>query len=157
MPSLIPYPLVNGHRYSFASIEFIANGVPIPGAVSINYSDELEPADVYGTDPQKIGRTRGKRQSTCDFEMYKLEWEALKLTLGVVGVGYGETSFNIVVCHSEGMTVPVVTDFILGARVTKVENANAEGNEATKVKVTCNVMEVLLAGVPIAAPIALTG
>ena len=40
----ISYPLINGHRYSWASVELtFANGPVIRGVKSIDYGDELTP------------------------------------------------------------------------------------------------------------------
>lgn len=143
---VVLYPLINGHRYSFASIELTANFLPFVGIKSINYSQELEPGDVYGTGSNKIGRTRGKANASCDFEMYRFEWENLKVTLGRGGIGYGEQPFNITVCYAEaailGIPQPVITDLIEGVRITKAEFSNQEGSDATTVKLTTNVMRV---------------
>jgi hypothetical protein len=119
-------------------------GVPLPimGIKSINYSEDLEPGDVYGTAPHKLGRTRGKHNANCDFEMYRLEWENLKVTLGIAGVGYGEVAFDIFVTYSENFS-PVVTDQIVGARITKCEFSNSDGTDTSTVKLTCNVLNIL--------------
>jgi hypothetical protein len=143
----IAYPLINGHRYAYQSIEVRMNGSPIPtpGLKSINWSEELEAGDVYGTTPHKIGRTRGKHNAMCDFEMYLLEWENFKATLGALGVGYGETPFDYVVSFAD-LGAPTLTYTIAGNRVTKTEFSNAEGTEATVVKVTCNTMLIISPG-----------
>lgn len=146
MPFLIEYPLINGHRFSFASVEalFGAAGLII-GLRSINYKATLTPGDVYGTAPQKIGRTRGKNESTSDCEMLRLEFENLKETLGQAGVGYGETAFDIVVQYRE-LNQPVITDTIIGARITDVDLQNADGTDASACKLDLNVMQIWLGG-----------
>jgi len=140
-PYVISTPLINGHRFSFASIEATVNGIPLIGFKSINYSQELEPGDVFGTRSNKLGRTRGKQNANCDFEMYRLEWENLKITLGAAGFGYGETPFNITVCYAD-LGAPVIVDLIEGVRITKAEFSNSEGTDATAVKLTTNVMRI---------------
>ncbi len=157
MPFNIEYPLVNGHRYSFASVEAQFNGLPILGIKSINYSPELMPGKVYGSAPQKIGRTRGKEDSSADFEMLRLEFENLKETLGNQGVGFGETAFDIVVQFAEIPNSPVVTDTLIGFRITKPDLSNADGTDPSMVKVTGDPMRILLGGVPIATPVAPIG
>lgn len=152
----ISYPQINGHRFAFASIELFMNGLPLPalGIKSINYAQSLEPGDVYGSRPQKIGRTRGKQDASCDFEMYRLEWENLKTTLGAAGIGYGEQPFDITVVWSELPFSPVITDAIIGVRITKAEFSNTEGTDASTVKLTGNVMRLIENGTGmIAAPI----
>lgn len=146
----IPYPLVNGHRYSFASIEARFNGLPFIGFSAINYKPSLKAGMVYGSRPQALGRTRGKQEITFDFEMYRLEFELFKATLGLAGVGFGETSFETIVQYSEGALQPVVTDTILSARIEEVDLSNADGTDASKVKCTCSAMNILLNGVSIA-------
>lgn len=156
MPTPIPYPLVNGHRYSFASVEAIINGLPFIGFSAINYKPSLKPGMVYGSRPQPIGRTRGKAEFTFDFEMYRLEFEVLKATLGAGGVGFGETPFDTVVQYGE-LGQPVTTDTIVSARIEEVDLSNADGTDPSKVKVTCNCLSILLNGVPIAIPAAPIG
>lgn len=144
MPPSISYPLVKGHRFSYASIELKINGSPFPilGVKSINYSQELAPGDVWGTAPHKIGRTRGKNDAKADMEMLRLEWDQLRATLGAGGVGYGEMAFDIMVTYSEKFS-PVVTDKIIGARITNAEFSNSEGTDASMVKLTMNVIRII--------------
>jgi hypothetical protein len=147
----LQYPLVNGHRYSFASIEAIFNGIPFIGFTAVNYKPSLKAAMVFGSRPQAIGRTRGKAEHTFDFEMYRLEFELFKTSLGAAGLGYGETSFDTVVLYSE-LFQPVTTDVIVSARIEEVDLSNADGTDPSKVKVTCSAMSILLNGMPIAIP-----
>ena len=147
----IQYPLVNGHRYSFASIEAIFNGIPFIGFSAVNYKASLKAGMVYGSRPQPIGRTRGKAEFTFDFEMYRLEFELFKATLGIAGVGFGESPFDTVVQYWEAFQ-PVTTDTILSARIEEVDLSNADGSDPSKVKCTCSCMGILLNFVPIAVP-----
>jgi hypothetical protein len=147
----ISYPLVNGHRYSFVSIEAIINGLPYIGFSAINYKQSLKAGMVYGSRPQALGRTRGKQELTFDFEMYRLEFELLKATLGIAGVGFGETPFDTVVQYAEALQ-PVTTDTIISARIEEVDLSNADGTDPSKVKCTCSAMQILLNFVPIAIP-----
>lgn len=148
----IVYPLINGHRYSFASIEAIFKALPIIGFKSINYDDSLEPGEVYGSRPQLLGATRGKQKASGDFEMYRLEFEFFKATLGVAGVGYGEEYFDINVTFSEGALQPVITDTLLGCRIKKAASGNTDGTDASMIKCDLFVTRVLLGKVPIATP-----
>lgn len=148
----ISYPLVNGHRYSFTSIEYGANGMIMRGVSSIDYGDELTPGKMRGTGPNVMGRTRGEYDADAEIEMYRLEWENLKSTLGNNGVGFGETAFPITVTYGEANQPTVVTDTIEGARVTKVRTGGAEGNDPTKVKLSIDCLRILHNGVPIYTP-----
>lgn len=157
-PLAVPYPLINGHRYSFSSIELIINSLPnVVGFSSINYKPSLKASLVYGSRPQPLGRTRGKVEYTFDFEMYRLEFEILKATLGAGPFGYGETQFDTIVQYWE-LAQPVVTDKILSARIEEVDLSNADGPDASKVKVTCSALGIVLNGASIASialPVAL--
>lgn len=151
MPFPISYPLVNGHRYSFTSIEFGANGIVTRGVSSIDYGDGLMPGKMRGTGPNVVGRTRGEYDADAEIEMYRLEWENLKATLGVSGVGFGETAFPIQVQYAEA-NQPVITDTLEGCRVTKVRTGGQEGNDPTKVKISLDLLRVLHNGVPMFTP-----
>lgn len=155
MPIFPQYPLINSHRYSWASIEAYFNGLPILGIKSINYGSSLKAGNVRGTAPQKIGRTRGEQDAKCDFEMLKLEAMLLITTLGAFGFGFGESAFDIIVQYSEltsPIPMPVITDTILGVRIEEPSNDNSEGTDPTMMKFTTNVMDVLWNGVSIAFP-----
>lgn len=147
----ISYPLINGHRYSFSSIEFGANGIVMRGVSSIDYGDELTPGKMRGTGPNVIGRTRGEYDGDASIEMYRLEWENLKSTLGTNGVGFGETSFPVTVMYGE-TGQPVVTDTLEGCRITKVRTGGAEGSDPTKVTLTIDLTRILHNSVPMYTP-----
>jgi hypothetical protein len=154
MPLPISYPFINGHRYSFVSIEAIINNIPYIGFTAINYKPSLKAGMVYGSRPQPIGRTRGKAEFTFDFEMYRQEFELFKASLisfAGPGVGYGEVAFGVVVQYSEKF-LPVVTDTIVAARIEEVDLSNADGTDPSKAKCTCSCLDILLNGVPIAIP-----
>ncbi len=142
LPIAIQYPLINGHRFSYASLEILLNGLPpMLGIKSANYSDELMPGDIYGTAPQILGQTRGKQKATFDFEIYLLEWEILRASLGFGGQGYGE-SYWIAQFGFYEIGQPPKQDLITGIRVNKVESANADGTDGSFVKVTCSALRI---------------
>lgn len=147
----IAYPLINGHRFSFASIEAIFNGIPMIGFTEITYKPSLKAGIVYGSRPQPLGRTRGKVEYSFSFKMLRLEFEALKLTLAG-GVGFGEFPFDVIVQYGE-IGQPVVTDSIISARIEEAELSNSDGTDPAQVNVTCSAMGMLLNGAPIALAI----
>ena len=157
MPGL-ESPLINGNYYSFGSIEAIVGAIKTADFTAINYSGGLEPADVYGTRPQKLGTTRGKQNAEGSLEMYLQSWELFRATLSAAGfaggVGYGEVRFPIILTFAEQPLQPVIVHTLLGCRITKVEYSHAEGTDATKANLTLNVMR-LIEGVDgmIAAPL----
>jgi hypothetical protein len=142
MPLPLPVPNVLGHYFSFASIEARVGIQVYWGFTAINYTTSMEVADVYGTRPQKLGTTRGKQNAEGSAEMYIQDWEILRASLGVFGVGYGEVRFPITVSYGE-IGLPVKTDVLEGVRVVSTEYSNSEGNEPSKVSLTLNIMRIL--------------
>jgi hypothetical protein len=151
----LSFPLVNGHAYSFSSIEIFFGDLPIPqiSFKSINYEADLEPGEMRGTDPHVLGMTRGNHTVSGDAEIYRLAWEVLKRTLGFGGVGYGEVFFTIVVMYAE-LGSPVITDVIRNVRITKAQMSNQQGTDPSTVKLTLKALDLNENGAFIAVPIA---
>lgn len=148
IPQIPLYPSINGHRYSYQSLEISVNGLAFFGITEITYSSNLAPADVRGTSSSKLGRTRGIKDAKCSLTMYKSEYENLRASLGgVAGSGYGEKSFRIVATYFEQGHVPIV-DLIEDCRITDDEDmpGSSDSAEPAKVKLTLNVMDVLRGG-----------
>lgn len=136
----IDVPHINGHYWSFASIEARANGLPFVGFTGINYSTSLEVGDVYGTKSQKLGTTKGKQNAEGSLELLMPFWEVFRASL-FGGVGYGEKRFTLIVQYAEeGM--PVKTDILEGCRIVNTEYGNADGTDPSKVTLTLNVMRL---------------
>lgn len=140
MPEPVPVvPIINGHYYSFASLEVKIADVFVIALKSINYGSSLTPGKVRGSDPEVVGRTPGVLEHTCDFEVYRHQWEVLRDTLGQ---SYGRKVFDVIVTYAEADDVGVTTDRITGCRIVRADFANADGTEATVVKVTCDPTDI---------------
>lgn len=129
------YPLVNGHRYSFSSIEAVVNGKRLLGFTSINYKQSLEPGEARGEHAQRYGTTRGELKADGDAEILKEEGEQL---IKELGNGYMEKRFPVVVTYAEegGKTR---TDTLHNVRIQEVSDGHSSGNEALKIKLTLNI------------------
>ncbi|TAL29018.1 MAG: hypothetical protein EPN98_21485 [Phenylobacterium sp.] len=153
MPGPISYPLVNGNRYSYVSVETVIAGQVMLGISSINYSDKLDPGIVKGTSMNIIGMTAGDRTLTCDIEMLRLEWDNLLSGLTAAGAGgYGLAFFDIFVSYSETFAGAFTSDSILGCRITEASASNQKGTDPTMVKLTIQPTNILMNGSPIAPP-----
>lgn len=131
------YPLVNGHIYSFASIE-IKIGVNVYiGVIRIDYSEEIDSVPIYGADPVRIGRTVGKRKLKAELELQRREWDFL---LGDLGTGFGRKELQITVQYSEAQQ-PVITDAIVGW-IVAVDSSNQDGTDPSAVKLTIDPMDI---------------
>ncbi len=150
------YPLVNGHRYSFASIEASAptlglTALSLTGLTAINYGDALRGSSVHGTSSKKIGRTKGQQEPKGDLEMLRLEFEVFKerIKLQSGGRGYGEIPWDFVVQYGE-LGQPTVTDMLVACRIQEVDLSNQDNPDPSKVKLTLDPMDVQLNGDSIA-------
>jgi len=125
----IQYPLINGVRYDFSSIEIDFNGKKFLGFTKIAYSDSLEPGKPRGAHPQAVGRTRGEYDCEASAEMFRQEFDELATALGD---GYGEVPVTITVGYS-ATGQPTITDVLSGVRIKKVSNEHSQSTDALAV------------------------
>ena len=86
MPTPISYPLINGVRYDFSSVELNFNGlIQRAGIKALSYKHSLTPGELRGNRPQLVGRTRGKYEASASFEMFKLEYQSFIAAIGCSG------------------------------------------------------------------------
>lgn len=124
------YPLVNGHRYSYASIEATLGSKKYVGFKEISYDSSNEPGVFRGTASQDLGTTRGKYGAKGSVTLGKEEFQELAKALGA---GFMQKRFPIQVVYAdEG--APTITDNLEACRITAVGNAHAEGSDALYVK-----------------------
>jgi hypothetical protein len=141
MPLLsLAYPLINGMRHDYSSVEFNINGVRFNGVKSISYRHSLDPGVLRGNRAGIIGRTRGIYNAEGSIELYRQEYETLITTLVLNPlVGYFESQFDIVVSYSETFTA-LLTDKLIGCRLKSSENSHAEGNDPLSVSCDLSIM-----------------
>lgn len=147
------YPLINGIRYDYSAITFLANGLPIVGITEINYSQELAPGEVYGTLPQKIGETRGQLKPEASFSILQFEFdnllEQLCILNGTPGSGFMEARFDISVAFqasSNGIPGPFIQDVLRGCKMKKSDHAYKAGPDAIVEKVDLSLFYILKNG-----------
>lgn len=155
------YPLINGYRYSWASVEAKVAG-QVYYLTSVNYSRKRNRTMVRVNHPDPISKTRGSNDYSADGEFLLSEFNALQAALiaqanqqGLNG-GYGDVFFQIVVQYSEN-GLDTITDTINGCTLDSTEASNAEGTDATKRKVEFNPLKILFGNaedlsVPLVAP-----
>jgi hypothetical protein len=113
---MLQYPLINGDRHSFASVEIQFNNLSIGGFTAINYEALLDGQPVRGAGPLVIGHTIGLASWTGDFEMLLEEWNFFQASLGP---GFMQQYFNIRVTYAaRGMST--IVDTLSGCRVKSV-------------------------------------
>lgn len=148
-----PQAIINGNLYDYGAVDIKVGGITYVGAVSVDYSSELVPGKVFGSDPGVVGRTPGKATFAAEIEMIYRYWLELREALGD---SYGRATFDVVVSYGDdgqGMRTeekqPVTTDSIVGCRITKVSRAHKSGSDALVVRLTLdptNIQEGLGAG-----------
>ena len=156
-PNPIQYPLINGVRHSFASVEFRFNGVIYIGIASMNYKRARTRGWVRGNHPDPLGKTIGENEYSADCELYVAEWNLLQSTLGDAnGNGYGDEAFTAV-CTYSANGFDMITDTILGCTLDEVEAALAKGVDGVSRKIVLNPVKILFNGkddvaTPLVAP-----
>jgi hypothetical protein len=141
-----PYPLVNGFRHAWSSIEIRAAGNIIKGVTEINYAPSLEPGIVYAAGAEPIGRTLGQSKYEGDMSILLEEFNDLVTALGD---NWMTVSFDVIVSHdASGSGLSVIQDTLRGCRITEVENgSSATSTDATVRKCTLSIMRILMNGV----------
>ncbi len=143
MTTPLVYPLINGFKHSFASIELKLADDKYIGFKSINYESKLDRAKVYGCHPDPIAKTRGVADYSGDLEIYLAEWNQLQAKLGP---GWADVSFTGVVSYIEN-GFDVIVDSLIGCTLSSLGGSNSQGTDATVKKVALDVMKILHNGV----------
>jgi hypothetical protein len=77
MATLAP-PLINGRAYDFASVTVIIGGVPFRGISAINYTEEQEKANNFGTGNSPVSRGRGAVDTSVSIDISMSEIEKIR-------------------------------------------------------------------------------
>jgi hypothetical protein len=146
MPPIL-YPLVNGLRYDYSSVDILLGVLRFSGIKSITYKHSLEPGELRGSRAQLVGRTRGKYSAEGSVELYRLEYEALISQLALLGLplsmGYLEVAFDIQVAHQVTLVDPApIVDKLIGCRIKSADRTNTEGEEPLTVKCDLHIMYI---------------
>lgn len=145
--------LINGNEYSYASIEIWIGGVPYGASFkSINYNDSVEFGKVRGAGNRRVrGTTAGEYSAQGDGEIYLRDFNVLIGALGIAskGLRIGMSDVRVPIGVSYGEPgLPVVTDILVGARITGLDSSNSEGTDASVRRVTFgDITEIHWAGV----------
>lgn len=148
MPT-IPFPLINGARFDFSSVEVKVGALVYRGVKEITYKWTLDPGMMRGTRAMVAGYSRGKYDVEGSITFFKSEYQ---LFIATLGPGYAEKYFPIVVHHSEAPALPIVTDFLNGCRLKSAENSLSEGEDVLVVKCDLLITSLLEGGLPALNP-----
>lgn len=140
-------PLVNGNYYSFANIEWRIDGLFITGIKSVNYGHKVNSQFVRGTNPLPLGMTQGQYEPHADVELFRPQFNLL---VAALGNGYMNVSSSMTITYGNALDnagLPTVTDTLIGVKITQVELTNADGVDASSVKLTLMPLQILLNGI----------
>ena len=145
----IPYPLINGVRHSWSSVEIKVAGQTFGGVQEVNYGFKLDAATVYGQGSQPIGTTTGKGSFTADMTMLLEEYDAM---VSALGPAYATAFFDLQTSYSdEGFVesgLSTVVDTVKSCRITEVAASASNGStDALTRKITLLPMQMFLNGV----------
>lgn len=146
--------LINGNRASFVNLDVIANGSPIPkGSITaVNYNPTQEPGLVQGNLNVPTGRTQGYASATGSIEILLSEVNDFFVALTLDGTfAIMDVDFDMVVSYSLN-DIDVVTDTLLGCRITNADASNQQGSDPTKRMLQLSIMRVLFNGIEAFAP-----
>ncbi len=135
------YPLVNGARHEWSSIEVKIKGATTIGIKEMSYNDKLEPSKVYGLHAQPLGRTRGVYTAEASITLLLDEANTL---IQALGDGFKEVVFDITCAYSEGGAT--ITDEIIGCRVKGLDQSLSQGADGAARKFDLDVMYIIWNG-----------
>lgn len=144
----VSYPLINGVRHSWSSVEAKIAGAVIGGITEINYAPKLEPGKVRGAGPRIIGMTTGQADYSADCSILLAEYAELQTMLGAQ---FLTAFFDVEVSYSdEGYSTSgllTITD-TFKCRITEVSAAMSSGSTDGLVrKLTLAPIDMRLNGV----------
>lgn len=139
------YPLINGNRHDWASIQLELAGLKkTAGMRALNYKHTLEYEHVMAGGSQPVGDTLGTYSAEAGFEMLLVDYQHLIQTLGN---GYGAVHFNVLVKYAKKKGDPILVDELRGCRIKGEDRSHSQGNGALVVKVDLGVQLLIVNGV----------
>lgn len=143
MTTPIQYPLINGTRHSFASIELKLNGQIFIGFKSLNYTRTRSRTVVRGNSPDPLGKTMGENDYSADAEVYLAEWNLFQ---DLLGKGYGDVFFQVLATYSAN-GFDTIQDVINGCTLDSTEVSQSQGPDPLVRKFTLSPLKILFNGI----------
>lgn len=118
------YPLINGVKHDWSSVEIDMGGQIYTGVTELTYSDDLAPGEVGGTSAQILARTRG--EYTCEASS-TFNMEDGQEFIAALGDGFGEVIFNVTAMYQEPVSGNIITHRLIGCRIGSTEGGGSRG------------------------------
>jgi hypothetical protein len=124
----LPYPLVNGFAFSYASVEMkiaLPTGLKIyKGIKAINYKAPVEKTKIWGSTVEPYAQTIGKQDYEGDIELYLAEAADLQDSLGP---GFGSIFFDVHITYSTP-GYSLIEDVLVGCTLNSPEQGITMGS-----------------------------
>ena len=137
-------PVINGHKYGWASVAVAIEGVDTPDFIELSYSPKQEIGKVRGMGTRVQGTTQGESDGEGSFTMQKAQAARL---IKQMGHGFMKRKFSMAISYDEDGEGGIVTDELFGVQISNVEDAPKQGTDGLTVKFDIHIMRMLLNGV----------
>lgn len=133
------YPLINGNKYDWSSIEIDLGDAGIfTGVKELTFTHSLEPGEVRGTRAELLGRTRGEYSAEGTIVVWAEEYAQI---IAALGDGFMEASFPITATYSD-TNVPVQTNRLFGCRITNADMGGSQGTDPLEVSMDLSIFRI---------------
>ena len=138
------YPLINGVKYDWSSIEITLGDAGIfIGISELSYSDSNDKGIVRGTGVEKLARTKGEYDAEGSLTMYKKDFSVFLAALtGDGATGYFDTPFDITVMYSAPGGDGTTTDRLIGCELKSAEGGGSQGTDPSAESFDIDIMHI---------------
>ena len=120
------YPLIDGNKFDFSSVEWNYNGYIVTAVNEISYSQALTPGQVYGARSEVLAFTRGTL--AAGEGSFSMPIQDASEFMTELGSGYREILLPCTVTYGSP-NVATITDKLVACRITNDENSGSAGSE----------------------------
>lgn len=145
----VGYPLINGVRHSWASVEIKIAGNTILGITKVDYSDKLDPGKVRGAGARVIAFTTGTADTAGSFTILLEEFNQMIASLQTINPRWKLAMFDTIITYAEedsGLTT--IVDTLQGCRIseTKIGTTEAGNSDPSLRECTIEFLDLLWNG-----------
>ncbi len=142
------YPLVNGTKFSWASVEIDLNGTIFTGCTELAYKQTREIGDVYGTGAENLARTLGQLNAEGSLTMYRRDFQDfINLLTNNGQTGYLDTEFDVTVSYSSPNGDGILTDRCISCVILEPDISGSQGTDPLSVTCSLDILRVELDGI----------
>ncbi len=138
----------NSNEYSWKNVEVIVFGRPLVRILEVKYkfTQELKPIYGRGTKPQSI--QPGNESFTGSYKIGQSELESLNKKATENGFDhFGQVEHSISICYAKNGVV--VTDVIVGARISDFEKAMKQGDPDMEIDLPFQALKIEYQTLPV--------